>query len=318
MKDKPFRRYYALSIAVTLLLSAYPLYMGGRVLWDMLCSGAVSSENYPKYIIPYTPVSLAVIVGVLLMPVAFRWLKKWALPAVSVLGIGVYLSSELLLEKLVIVSNDSLAYLGDWQMYMCYVPQYYTPEQILYGQYNPGFKLHFYAIAIVLVLVFLNCFYGFGRMVRSGDRTRLVPLVLQSSAAVLFLGLCILACFTAFFRTGTIEQGAVPATLMILFFVVFGVTAGVYVGSLTCGKRRWLSVWLPTVVAVTTTTLMYVGEAILLSGKLYRFGTGFFFEELGSLVLAPVDLLVVAAAGLLTALLCLVVSRRPATVSETV
>ena len=57
------------------------------------------------------------------------------------------------------------------------------------------------------------------------------------------------------------------------------------------------------------TIAMYVGEALLLSGNLYRFGTGFFFEGLGSLAVAPVDLLVILAAGGSTALICGLLNR---------
>ena len=45
---------------------------------------------------------------------------------------------------------------------------------------------------------------------------------------------------------------------------------------------------------------MYIGELILLDGKLYRFGEGFFFSPMGSFPFAPVDLAVILLSGLLT------------------
>ena len=39
---------------------------------------------------------------------------------------------------------------------------------------------------------------------------------------------------------------------------------------------------------------------ILLHGHLYRFGTGFFFEGLPGIILAPVDTLVILASGAAT------------------
>ena len=94
------------------------------------------------------------------------------------------------------------------------------------------------------------------------------------------------------------------ATLMALFFVLLGVTMGVFVGSFLLGKPRKVSVLVPVLVAVAVTAAMYAGELILLSGHLYRFGSGFFFAGLGKLVLAPADLVVLFFSGALTAAAC--------------
>lgn len=65
--------------------------------------------------------------------------------------------------------------------------------------------------------------------------------------------------------------------------------------------------WIPAAVACIVTVVMYIGELILLSGHLYRFGSGRFFSGLGALVLAPADVLVVLLSGAVTAgVLCLV------------
>ena len=58
--------------------------------------------------------------------------------------------------------------------------------------------------------------------------------------------------------------------------------------------------------------LMYIGEMCLLSGNLYRFGTGWFFERLGRLVLAPVDILIILASGLITALIAALTAKNKA------
>ena len=54
---------------------------------------------------------------------------------------------------------------------------------------------------------------------------------------------------------------------------------------------------------------MYVGEMILLSGNLYRFGKGFFFKGLGKAVLAPVDLLIIVSSFMITMLICRALNR---------
>lgn len=305
MKNKKFAEFYILSLIGVLIACFYPLYMGFRVISDMIEFGTVFAETYPKYIIPYTPISIALIAGVILMPIFYRYAKRYAQLSASVLCLVVFFGSELLLESLVIVTTTVQTTLESWQMAMCYQ----TPEMmgittevsILMGQYSPAFKMHFYLISVVLILALLNSFYGFGCMIQSGDKSRVKPLILQAVSAVLFLGLCIFACFTAFFRTGEILVSPISAVLMCIFFIVFGVTAGIFTGSFLYEKRKRVSVGIPSVVAIATAILMYIGELILLSGHLYRFGTGFPFSGIPAIVLAPVDLMVIAASGLLTA-----------------
>ena len=77
MKNKLFSKYYLFSCVGVLLASCYPLSMGVRVISDMIINGTVYKENYPKYIIPYTPICLAVFIGVLTMPLCIKFLKQY-------------------------------------------------------------------------------------------------------------------------------------------------------------------------------------------------------------------------------------------------
>ncbi len=316
MKDKRFTLYYALSLIGVLLASLWPLIRGGQIIRDMIVDGTVMVAKYPKYIIPYLPIALAVILGVALMPLILRSCKRWALAAASALGLGTFLASELLLEKCVIVTGKTISKLESWQMYMCYVqPEWFetrtwTPVDVLIGDYHPAFKLHFYAISVVLILALLNVFYGFAAVAREGKRDRVRHLILQAVSAAVFLGLCILACFTAFWRTGELTVSPLSAFLMGLFFTLFGVTVGLFVGSHLIGHRPWLSLGIPALSAGATALLMYVGELILLHGHLYRFGKGFFFEGLGALVLAPIDILVILFSTALTALILWLIAKK--------
>lgn len=311
MENRSFRNYWLLACGCVLLASVYPLMMGVRVVADMLIQGSVLKENYPKYIIPYTPISLALLLGALMMPLWFRWLKKYALAGASVLSVGAFFGFELLLERLVVVTSQEIvtkATLEDWQMYMCWVPaegtvlnKVETAVQILMGEYNPAFKLHFYVISLVLILSLLNCLYGFGQMVRTGDTRRKKALILQTVSALAFLGLCILACFTAFWRDGSLEVSPLSAFLMTLFFLLFGITAGIFTGSLLLEKGRLRRIRLSALAASGMTLVMYVGELILLHGHLYSLGEGFLFKGLPGIVLSPFDLMTVLASGLITA-----------------
>lgn len=318
MKNKTFRWFYVLSLLGVLAASYWPLWRGAQVIADMVRHGTVMGEDYPKYIIPYLPISLAIIVGVAMMPLWLPVCRKYALLAASGVGLGVFFASELVLENWVIVTDTVATKLESWQMYMCWVsPEMFETRQwraidVLIGEYSPWFKLHFYVIAIVLILTFLNSFYGFGRMLLDGDRRRLRSLIVQSVATVLFLSLCLLACFTAFFRDGELTVSPLSAALMALFFITLGVTVGVLVGSHLLAHRRRTRLALSALTAAAMTVLMYIGELILLHGHLYRFGTGFLFDGLGALVLAPVDVLVILLSGAITAGIFHVISdRRP-------
>ena len=314
MKSKQFNRYYLLSCLGVLIASYYPLSMGVRVVTDMLVSGTVMKENYPKYIIPYTPISIAIVVGVLLMPLFIKFFKRFAFAGGAAVATGIFFGSEFLFEQKVVVSTaETVTKLEDWQMFMCYVPpegwgetittyKTQTAVDILMGDYNPAFKLHFYIISVVLIVTVLNCLYGFGQMIKSGDKKRCKSLILQSVCSLVFLGLCILACFTAFWRDGSIQVSPLSASLMTDFFVLLGVTTGVFIGSFLLGKRRAVSIWLSAISASVMTLLMYIAEMFLLNGHLYSFGSGFMFEGLPGIVFAPIDLLVILLSGCITAL----------------
>lgn len=321
MKTKKLTVYWLLAVLGVLLISIYPLMMGVRVFVDMIRDGTVIQENYPKYVIPYTPIALAVILGVLLLPLFVKLLKRYAFVGGAVLSVGAFFGIELLFEEWIIVTaEETVTKLEAWQMAMCYQPpggwgttvteyKQLTAVEILMGEYNPMFKLHFYMISVVLILAILNCIYGFAQTVRTGDTGRRKALILQAVATALFLGLCILACFTAFYRDGSIIVSPLSASLMSAFFILLGVTFGIFIGSLLLKRRRAAAVWIPAAASVITTLLMYIGEMILLHGHLYRYGEGFFFDGLPGIVLAPVDLSVILLSGAITFVLMQMITR---------
>ena len=123
MKSKALSRYYVMTVLGVLLASCYPFFMGICVIRDMLVSGTVFKEDYPKYIIPYTPICIAVLTGVLLLPLCANLPKRFALLAGSVAAIAVFFVLEILFEQQVVVtSTETVSKLEDWQMFMCYAP----------------------------------------------------------------------------------------------------------------------------------------------------------------------------------------------------
>lgn len=319
MKNKVLNSYYLCSLAGVLIASFYPIWMGVKVVSDMIRFGTVYAEDYPKYIIPYTPIALAVIIGVALMPILVKKLEKLALAAGTGVSLIVFFASELMLESMVTVTKTVTGIassLEGWQMYMCYIPpdmfeeRTWTVVDVLMGEYSPAFKLHFYVISVVLIISILNCFYGFAKMIVTGDTSRKKPLILQSVASAAFLGMCIWACFTAFYRNGDITVSPLSAVLMCVFFLLFGVTVGIYSVSFTIGKKKLYSLWIPSLSASVVTLVMYIGEMVLLSGNLYRFGEGFIFDPIPGIVLSPFDILIVLLSGAITAMIALSIASK--------
>lgn len=319
MKNKVLNRYYLCSLAGVLIASFYPIWMGVKVVSDMIRHGTVYAEDYPKYIIPYTPIALAVIIGVTLMPILVKKLENYALTAGTGVSLIVFFASELMLESMVTVTRTFtgiFSTLEGWQMYMCYIPpegfeeRTWTEVDVLMGEYSPAFKLHFYVISVVLIISIMNCFYGFAKMIVTGETSRKKPLILQSVASAAFLGMCIWACFTAFYRNGDITVSPLSAVLMCAFFLLFGVTVGIYVASFTIGKKKLYSLLIPSLSASFVTFVMYIGEMVLLSGNLYRFGEGFFFDGIKGIVLAPIDIAVVLLSGVITSMIALSIASK--------
>ena len=319
MKDKGLKIYCLCSLASVLVASFYPIWMGVKVVSDMIRFGTVYAENYPKYIIPYTPIALAVIIGVALMPIPVKKLEKFALATGTGISLIVFFAAELMLESLVTVTRTVtgiFSNLENWQMYMCYVPpegfeeRTWTEVDVLMGEYSPAFKLHFYVISVVLIISILNCFYGFAKMIVTGDTSRKKTLIMQSVASASFLGMCIWACFTAFYRNGDITVSPLSAVLMCIFFLLFGITVGIYVASFTLNKKKLFSVCLPSVSASLVTLVMYIGEMVLLSGNLYRFGDGFLFDAISGIVLSPNDIVIILISGVITAMIARSISSK--------
>lgn len=318
MNNKSFWRFYLFALAAVVTASSYPIYMSIQVAGEILQNGTVPMESYPKYIIPYAPISIALILGVALMPVFRKLSQKQDFLWGAVFSLGIFFIAERLMETKILVQTTRLVPLESWQMSLCMVPpaEYQTRTwqavDVLLGGYSPAFKLHFYMISIVIILSLLNCFYGFAKMIASGDYTRKTALIIQTVTSLAFLGMCIWACFTSFYRKGELTVPAISAVLMSVFFALFGITVGVFTGSFTLGRSGKLSILLPAALSAVTTLLMYIGEMILLHGHLYRFGSGFLFNGISAIVMAPVDLLIILISGSVTAMICRLINRRSA------
>jgi hypothetical protein len=303
------KKVYILSLGIILMASFYPIYMGAVVLCGYIQYGGIDATDYPKYIIPYTPICIALIVCTVLLPPVFKKYKKFALSVFSILGVGLFLLFEILFEKITVFSvKEGIADVGSWQTQLCAV----TPEvmktieyqetigQALAERYSPVFKVHFYLIALLIVLTVIGIIYGFYKMAHTQNFTRKRPLIAQLISVIIFIGLCIFACFTAFFRTGDINISPLSAVLMTIFFLVFGITAGVYTGTCFYEKQKLFSIIIPSLVAMVITFIMYIGEMVMMNWTLFRLGNGFLFERIGIIPFALIDIMTILMSGVIT------------------
>lgn len=313
------KSYYLLSLGVILILSFYPLMMGVQILTAYVREGYINATDYPKYVIPYTPIAIALILSVALLPLAVKSCKKFALLAVSVFGTGMFLLSEILFEQITVFSiQEGIADVGSWQSYLCIA----TPEVVetieyketigatLAERYSPAFKVHFYLIAILIILAVIGIIYGFGKMVRNKNYDKIKPLIVQTAAVVVFVGLCIFACFTAFYRTGELNISVLSSWLMSVFFIVFGLTAGAYSGSILYFKKPIISRMIPAIIAAATTFVMYIGELVLMGGVLFKLGNSFVFEPIGVCPFALIDFIVILLSGAITYFILFLIRKR--------
>ncbi len=307
-------KYWIFTLLGTLVLSIYPIGMGVSVIDDMTRNGTVLEPNFPKYIIPYTPIAIAVIIAVAIMPLLFKLTKKYTVLFASVFSVWIFFIAEFLFETKVIVTSTMIATLESWQMFMCASIPYETRNlkavDILMGAYSPTFKIHFYLISVVLIVSIINCIYGFADIIKTENKKRLKSLIVQAILTISFLGMCIFACFTAFYRTGAIKVSPISAFLMCLFFVLLGVLVGTYIGSFLLENKRIFSVIIPSISASIITLVMYIGEMFLLRFNLFQLGTGFLFKPIDKIVLAPFDILVIITSGIITAIICTLLNKK--------
>lgn len=299
-----YRKFYLLSSILIILICSYPVYMGISTLMNYLQNDLIAITNYKKYIIPYTPISISLIAITLLAPVIIRLFKRFALFAASLLGTVLFFITEAGFEQIKVMESQQALPLESWQYSLCVA----TPQVLrsigapLYAENNPGYKVHFYIISLLIILSVLYVIFEYSKMLLTSDYKKKKLLTAQTISIVLFISLCIYACFTAFYRNGDIHIFPLSAILMTLFFIVFGVTTGIYMGSVFYLRKSFLSIILPAVTASLATLVMYIGELILMGGKLFIYGKGFLFQPIGAIPFSTVDYMIIAASGLITLL----------------
>jgi len=319
------KRFYITSLAVLAVLSAYPLINGARMAYLSAVNGAIEPEQYAKYVVPYAAICISLLLYAALQPLFFK-LKRFAFPAGITTAYGVFFvvgrffeTMQIRVTGMMLIDPATMA--ADvaassttadlWQSALCIaspnmwqgLPAYELSDRLVYVMGNSAYKLHYYMISLLLITMVCGLIYSITKMIRINDPSQIKPVNLRGASTAALTALCIFANTTAFFRQPAPIQTPLASVLTGSFFIILGISAGLYVGSYMIRKGNKTGTYIPVSVAVCATVLMYVGEAVMMRGNLYRFGIGWFFDPLPAVVLAPVDVLIVLLSGAVTWLL---------------
>jgi hypothetical protein len=322
--NKEYKQFYWFTLAVLLVLSAYPLINGVHMAYLSIANGAIEPEQYAKYVVPYAAMCTAAILFAVFQPLLYR-IKRRSFTIGLIGTYAVFAAVEQFFERIQIhtasmtlvdpttlsVSSTTIvppAAADAWQAALCIVSPltrgqsvaYASQDRYFYVMANDTYKIHYYLISFILITMVCGLVYGIGHMIRTGDIDRKKPLILQGMVTAAFVALCVFANTTAFFRQSQAIQTPLASVLTCLFFIILGAAIGVYAGSFLLRKSKSLGLGVPALLTAACVLLMYIGEAVMMEGGLYRFGTGLFFENLPGIPLAPVDILVVLFSILLT------------------
>ncbi|MCL1805360.1 MAG: hypothetical protein FWG28_05100 [Clostridiales bacterium] len=314
------KRFYFMSFAALAILSAYPLINGARMAYISVTSGALQPEQYAKYVVPYAAICVSLLYFAALQPLFFR-LKRFAFPVGIATTYGVFFALERFFETMQIhvagmtlvdastLAPDaagSVAATADlWQASLCMITPVIQTQSLTYAAlyrtyYVAGdnaYKIHYYLISLILITMVCGLIYSIAKLLRGSDRDMARPVYLRGISTAALVALCIFANTTAFFRQAAPVQTPLASSLTAVFFIALGAAVGIYAGSFLLGKGIRLGIGVPVSLSLCTTALMYAGEAAMMKGNLYRFGTGWFFRGLPGVALAAVDILIVLLSG---------------------
>ncbi len=302
------KRTYAWCLAAVAALSAYPLFFGVRIAVLALVNGGIEPWQYARYVIPYTAVSASVLIAAAAAPLLLR-LGRWAAGAAALCGLALFFPLEYAMEQLT-VRGAAFQNAVLMQLASCIATPAARSALLLSlsGYLDGAFRIHYYLVSLLLIAMALGTVYGFLRP-RADARGRAAQTARLVCTAV-FLGFCVFANFTGFFRTSTDLLSPLSAGLTALFFVVMAASTGVFAGSALPARLARAAPCCSAAAALAVCLVMYYGEYRMLGGRLYQLGVGAFFIPTSLMSLSPADLALLTVSAAAGALACLFVSRK--------
>jgi hypothetical protein len=297
--EKTVNRFYWTALLLLLILSAYPVAMGVKIAVLQFQGGSIQPDDFAQYVIPYAAAFSSILLTVFLYPLISRQ-KRFSVLTASLLSMGLFIGMEWYIESMTINTSKAQAAF-QWQL----VSSIGTTEttQAFQKLFDSTFRIQSALISFLLILFIVGMIYNYKNVLSSNDRVKRNLFRLQVFLTVLFIAFCITANIPSSFREAVDFLSPHSSVLTSCFFVLMGVTFGVYLAGFLSGKSRMISLVLPAACAFLITASMYYGEYKMLDGVLYRFGYSKFFQQLSFTRVTPVDMLITFVSGMLTAFL---------------
>jgi hypothetical protein len=303
--EKSVKRFYWTVMLFLLIISAYPIGAGIRIIVLHFRNGSIQPDDYAQLVIPYAAVCSSILITIMLYPLLSK-LRRYSVLAASILGLGLFAGMEWYMEGLTI--NAPMAYSAfQWQL----IQNISITDAILafHKLYDNTYRIHYLLISLLLILLVTGIVYTYEKVVSSKDQARRNILYLQIFLTVLFVALCVVSNITYIF--GETDDYLTPYSSVFTrsFFVLAGLASGVYLAGLLIEKNRLVSIIAPAAAACLITAAMYFGEYKILDGVLYRFGYANLFQHTPVSVVTPANILIILLSGLLTVLLVEVICK---------
>ncbi|HHY81222.1 MAG TPA: hypothetical protein GX505_00890, partial [Clostridiales bacterium] len=164
--EKPVKKFYWAVFFIILLLSAYPIVMGAKIVILYIRHGVIRPDDYANYVIPYSALCASILVMLLLYPLLSK-LKRFSALAAAILGSGLFLALELYMENITINSPEAQSTL-QWQLFSCIG----TPAAMraFLKYYDNTFKIHYFLISFVILILIASIVYNYKNAVISNNR----------------------------------------------------------------------------------------------------------------------------------------------------
>lgn len=303
-----YRRHYLIIVALLIVLAIYPVYN------FFVMAGILSGRGQSGVtaVIPFMAVTLAILIGFILIPLLKGVPLFWKHIIISAIGILVFVGLDILAQH--VAANESFN-----ELMLSRAPRFdLTPlyegyEQILlepprlfldelfnsrmprflppsYGDYriildtsfinNTGtiswqVRIHYYIFSIILVVAALNWLINLTGAILEKKNPPHRFLVLQG-IAVLCYTLAYLLVRVVRYEDHAARHIAWGSVLnSAICFMLAAVAVGLYSGSLL---HKWGRVRLivPAIMAAVTVLALYLAQFIMLGGGLYNFGNSAF------------------------------------------
>ena len=166
--EKSIKGFYWTVLFLLLIISAYPVYLGIRVLVLHFQNTSIQPEDYAHLVIPYAAVCSSLLITTILYPLLSK-LPKYSVAAASILGLGLFAVMEWYIEGLTIFAPKAQSAF-QWQL----VQNIGITDTTLafHKLFDNTYRIHYLVVSLLLILLVTDMVYSYGRLISSKDRPK--------------------------------------------------------------------------------------------------------------------------------------------------